>query len=241
MGALSQSDMALWHAWKAATQVVRDRVVAEVGAATGLSEPDFGVLTRVVELGDGTLRQNELAASMGWHRTRLSHHLSRMEQRKLVTRAPADDGVAVTVTAAGRELVAVARPLHADAVRRHLADLIPGEDRAGSRRSWPGSRTAPARSRRARLRACSRPGNLPPVGGARGRLPRVRAGLPRGSRECDTGQCDRAAAELGNGRQLAEPGERDGDRHRGHEVQGRRRFRDVHPREGVSPREESGR
>ena len=130
MSSLSEPDLALWQAWKAATQAVRDGVVAEVGAATGLSEPDFGVLTRVAELGGGTLRQNELGASMGWHRARLSHHVTRMQQRGLVVRARSGDGVSVTITEAGRELVRVARPLHAEAVRRHLVNLVPTTDRA---------------------------------------------------------------------------------------------------------------
>ena len=125
MEALTDREMQLWHAWRQAADTVRARVVADVGAVTGLSDPDFGILTRLAEAGGGTLRQNELAASMGWHRSRLSHQLTRMEQRGLVTRAAVDNGVEVSVTAAGRDAVARARPLHAEAVRRHLIDLVP--------------------------------------------------------------------------------------------------------------------
>ena len=91
-----------------------------------LSDPDFGVLTRVVELGGGRMRQNQLAESMGCHRSRLSHHLSRMEQRGLVTREPADGGVDVIATASGAEAAAAARPVHAAAVRRHLLEPLAG-------------------------------------------------------------------------------------------------------------------
>jgi len=83
------------------------------------------VATRLVELGDGSLRQNELAAAIQWHRSRLSHQLSRMEQRGLVERTPMTNGMTVTITQHGRNAVAVARPLHAAAVRRHLIDQIP--------------------------------------------------------------------------------------------------------------------
>lgn len=125
MDALTDAEQALWHAWKHATETVRARIVADIGTTTGLSDPDFGILTRVAEDGAGTLRQNELAASMGWHRSRLSHQLTRMEQRGLLTRAPADGGVEVTITTAGLTAVAQARPLHAAAVRQHLTNLIP--------------------------------------------------------------------------------------------------------------------
>jgi len=104
---------------------VRARIAEDISAATGLSDPDYGILTRLEDLGGGTLRQNELAASMGWHRSRLSHQLTRMEQRGLVTRAAAGDGVAVSVTAAGRDAAAKARPVHAAAVRRHLTRHVP--------------------------------------------------------------------------------------------------------------------
>jgi DNA-binding MarR family transcriptional regulator len=129
MDSLSDADMDLWHAWKVAADTVRARIVDDVARATGLSDPDFGVLTRVGEEGGGRLRQSELAASMNWHRSRLSHHLTRMEQRGLVVRSPAGAGVDVIITAAGRVAVAGARPVHAAAVRQHLVDLIPDSSR----------------------------------------------------------------------------------------------------------------
>jgi DNA-binding MarR family transcriptional regulator len=118
----------LWHAWKKAADTVRARVAEQLDAATGLSDPDFGILTRLEDLGAGELRQNGLAASMGWHRSRLSHQLSRMEQRGLVARSDVPGGVLVSITQLGRERIAAARPVHARAVRASLTSLIPPED-----------------------------------------------------------------------------------------------------------------
>ncbi|EWM15200.1 MarR family winged helix-turn-helix transcriptional regulator [Kutzneria sp. 744] len=98
---LDADEMALWHAWKSAADTVRARIAEDITAAVGLSDADFAVLTRVAELGGGRLRQNALAESVGWHRSRLSHQLSRMEQRDLLTRHPADGGVEVHLTDAG--------------------------------------------------------------------------------------------------------------------------------------------
>jgi DNA-binding MarR family transcriptional regulator len=133
MGRLTAEETELWTLWKRASDGVRARVVAEISQATGLSDPDFGVLTRVVEIGGGQIRQNKLAASMGYDRTRLSHHLTRMESRGLITRQPAGGGVVISVTDKGRELVKVARPVHAAAVRRHLIDPVDVVNRDGLR------------------------------------------------------------------------------------------------------------
>jgi DNA-binding MarR family transcriptional regulator len=128
---LSKNEASLWGSWKRASELLRARIVEEISAETGLSDPDFGVLTRVVEDGGGAMRQNHLAESMGYHRSRLSHHVTRMEERGLVTRRQSGDGVEVVVTDEGRELVALARPIHAAAVRRYLLDpLTTDEQRA---------------------------------------------------------------------------------------------------------------
>jgi DNA-binding MarR family transcriptional regulator len=132
MPELTDDELELWHAWKQAAEDVRGRVVGEISDATGLSDPDFAVLTRIAEIGRGRLRQNRLAELIGYQRSRLSHHLSRMEERGLVTRdpGPAGHGVDVIITEAGREAVRRARPVHADAVRRFLIDPLPAADRA---------------------------------------------------------------------------------------------------------------
>jgi DNA-binding MarR family transcriptional regulator len=128
--ALDPDELALWHAFKRAGEVVRAAIGDEISRATGLSDADFGVVTRVDDAG-GRMRQNELAASMGWHRSRLSHQLTRMEGRGLVVRTEAGPGVEVALTDEGRRAVARARPVHADAVRRHLLAAVPEERRAG--------------------------------------------------------------------------------------------------------------
>jgi DNA-binding MarR family transcriptional regulator len=124
---LSSGEISLWRAWKRATETVRARVVADIAAQTGLSDPDFGVLTRVIDAG-GRMRQNQLAQSMGFHRSRLSHHLGRMRERGLITTEQASNGVEVIATERGRALAERARPVHAAAVRRYLADPLDGLD-----------------------------------------------------------------------------------------------------------------
>lgn len=123
MNELADGEQALWHAWKLASERIRARVTEDINAAVGLSDADFGVLTRVDDSG-GRMRQNALAESMGWHRSRLSHQLGRMAQRGLLTRGAVDGGVEVRLTDEGAEQIRRARPVHAAAVRRHLLDRL---------------------------------------------------------------------------------------------------------------------
>jgi DNA-binding MarR family transcriptional regulator len=103
----------------------------DIAAATGLSGADYGVLSRLVELGRGSLRQQDLANSMAWQKSRLSHHLSRMQQRALIRREPAKtNSVLVVITALGKRALIAALPVHARAVQAHLISKVPRSERA---------------------------------------------------------------------------------------------------------------
>jgi DNA-binding MarR family transcriptional regulator len=119
---LSADEARRWEAWKRAHDVVQASVGRAIESASGLSVPDFAVLTRLVEIGGGELRQNELAASLGWDRSRLSRQLGRMAARGLLVSREVTDGVGrqISVTDEGRSRVQQARPAHADAVRSAL-------------------------------------------------------------------------------------------------------------------------
>jgi DNA-binding MarR family transcriptional regulator len=122
---LSENEIKTWHAFKQAGEIVFGLVVRDVAATTGLSAGDFGVLSRLIDLGDGTLRQIDLARSMRWDKARLSHHLTRMQKRGLIERQPASaKEVFVKITSRGKAVLGDARPAHAASVRRHLLDRL---------------------------------------------------------------------------------------------------------------------
>ncbi|MFJ6651885.1 MarR family winged helix-turn-helix transcriptional regulator [Microbacterium sp. NPDC091313] len=126
---LNDIEMQRWVAWKRASEAVSAAVVAAITAATGLSSADFSVLTRVVELGRGSIRQQALSDDLGWERSRLSRQLTRMQERGLVRRDGDSTVRRITATTRGRQLTAVARDAHAHAVRRALLDVA-GSDAA---------------------------------------------------------------------------------------------------------------
>lgn len=127
---LNEEEMRIWHMWKGSFQSIFGRVIKEMSEHTGLSEGDYGVLDRLVLLGNGSLRQQELADSMDWDKSRLSHHLTRMEKRGLVMRKPLDTdrGVQVIITSAGQSALDDARPIVAKAIREHFLDQLTDQD-----------------------------------------------------------------------------------------------------------------
>jgi DNA-binding MarR family transcriptional regulator len=130
MNELNEVEMRIWNMWKGSFKQIFGRVVKEMSEYTGLSEGDFGVLDRLVQFGNGKLRQQELAESMGWDKSRLSHHLTRMEKRGLVLRKPLDTdrGVQVIITSAGKSALDDALPIVSKAIRKHFLDLLTDQD-----------------------------------------------------------------------------------------------------------------
>ncbi|WP_094095713.1 MarR family winged helix-turn-helix transcriptional regulator [Paenibacillus physcomitrellae] len=127
---LTEEEMNIWYMWKGSFKNIFDRVIKDLSEHTGLSEGDFGILDRLDLLGGGKLRQQELADSMEWTKSRLSHHLTRMEQRGLVLRKPLDSdrGVQVIISHAGQSALEDARPVAAKAIREHFLNRLTDQD-----------------------------------------------------------------------------------------------------------------
>ena len=122
---LSPQELRVWHAFKLMGEDVMERVGRDIAQATGLSGPDFGVLSRLAGHGNGEMRQQTLAESMGWDKSRLSHHLTRMQTKQLIVRHEADKRVVlVAITKQGRSKLDAARPVHAESVRRNLLSRL---------------------------------------------------------------------------------------------------------------------
>jgi DNA-binding MarR family transcriptional regulator len=122
---LSPQELRIWHAFKLMGEDVMERVGRDITQATGLSGPDFGVLSRLAALGKGEMRQQALSESLGWDKSRLSHHLTRMQRRLLIERREADPRVVLVVlTKQGRAKLEAARPVHAESVRRNLLSRL---------------------------------------------------------------------------------------------------------------------
>ncbi len=97
-------------------------------ADSGMSLPDYDVLTALSVADGGRMQITVLAAQIGWERSRVSHHVRRMTARGLVAcgLSAADRRVTeVSLTDQGRQALAAAAPGHVDLVRRLFFDGLP--------------------------------------------------------------------------------------------------------------------
>lgn len=118
----------LWATWRRVQENLRTAVSDDVVSATGYSDAEIAILVGLDGFG-GTVRQNRLAAHLGWEKSRLSHQLSRMAAGRMLRTRAVDGGREVDILAAGRRAVEVLRPLVEEAVRRHFSDPLSSAER----------------------------------------------------------------------------------------------------------------
>ncbi len=111
-----------WATWDAFHDVWRrlDRALDHaVQEGAGISIPEFEILIGLQRAPDRRLRVRDVAAGIGWEKSRVSHQVTRMVGRGLVERAdcPTDGrGSWVTMTTEGRRAVLAG-------IRAHTAAL----------------------------------------------------------------------------------------------------------------------
>ncbi|MEU4678423.1 MarR family winged helix-turn-helix transcriptional regulator [Micromonospora sp. NPDC023737] len=127
---LTPDEERAWRAFLRVMVAVRSGTARDL-AAIGLSEPDYEVLSTLSEQSDHISTLGEQADKMGWSRSRLSRHATRMEARGLLRREPdpADGrGCLLVLTAHGLETLDNAAPAHVESVRHHFIDRLAPED-----------------------------------------------------------------------------------------------------------------
>ena len=120
-----------WRAWLAMGSRLPAALNRQLQRDSDLSLQDFDVLVQLTDVEDGRVRVSALAAALGWERSRLSHHVTRMERRGLVAREECGDdgrGAFVVLTPEGRAAIEAAAPGHVRTVRSLVFDaLTPAE------------------------------------------------------------------------------------------------------------------
>jgi DNA-binding MarR family transcriptional regulator len=128
-GRLTARELAIWRSLLDTTGELR-RVLGAQLQESGLSPGDYQVLLALREAEGTRLRSSELATTIDWERSRLSHHLGRMERRGLIRRedCPTDSrGAEVSLTESGTEAFRRASAPHLRAVRQHFVDALTPE------------------------------------------------------------------------------------------------------------------
>jgi DNA-binding MarR family transcriptional regulator len=117
----------LWRRWLRLNALLPGALHRELQADAGLSLPDFDVLVQLTDSPEGRVRVSDLARGLLWERSRVSHHITRMERRGLVRREECRDdgrGAWVVLTEQGRAAIEQAAPAHVATVRRLVFDAL---------------------------------------------------------------------------------------------------------------------
>ncbi|MFI7588695.1 MarR family winged helix-turn-helix transcriptional regulator [Spongisporangium articulatum] len=157
---LDATQLGAYFALIEASSLLRHAVEQQLQEVGDLSYVQFQLLATLGDAPDGSRRMTDLADGVVYSRSGLTYQAQVLEKRGLVTRAPsADDerSVTVTVTAAGREVLAAVFPGHIAVLQdllfaplsradvETLAEIL-GRARDHMRRTPP--RSAAARGRR---------------------------------------------------------------------------------------------
>lgn len=127
----NEAEWAVWRSIDAMHRMLVRSVESRLQSDANISGPEFEVLISLLEAREGSLRNGDLAVVLDWERSRVSHQVSRMIARGLVTRRVcATDlrGTWVTITEEGTAAVRAAMPERLAVMRELLFDnLSPSE------------------------------------------------------------------------------------------------------------------
>lgn len=126
---LTPAEQRAWRAHLAAHKLLAHRLDREL-QETGLSLNDYEILVNLSESPGRRMRMSDLADATIQSRSRLSHQISRMESKGLVTRKTCDDdrrGTYAVLTEHGWETMLKVAPMHVASVRYHFIDRLSPE------------------------------------------------------------------------------------------------------------------
>jgi DNA-binding MarR family transcriptional regulator len=123
----TSAELRTWRDFIETVDLLSGRLARRLQSESALSPGDYQVLLALSEADGRRMRSSELAATIDWERSRLSHHLGRMERRGLIGRDTCTDdgrGAEVTLTGEGADCFRRATIPHLRAVRELFIDAL---------------------------------------------------------------------------------------------------------------------
>jgi DNA-binding MarR family transcriptional regulator len=124
-------ELAIWRAFVETSEEIRQAMAAGLQATSGISPGDYAVLLALSEADEHRLRSSALAECIGWERSRLSHHLGRMESRGLICRKKSDNdsrGAVVELADEGARIFRASSAPHLRLIRQLFIEALRPED-----------------------------------------------------------------------------------------------------------------
>lgn len=128
----SPEERALWRTFGLMRRQLDLALERRLQADADISTADYEILHSLLEEPTKRLRAGQLADIIGWEKSRVSHQITRMEQRGLVVREEcgADArGVWVVLTQSGHDVTVTAAADRTDAIRSAFFDLLTDQEK----------------------------------------------------------------------------------------------------------------
>ncbi|KAA9156668.1 winged helix-turn-helix transcriptional regulator [Amycolatopsis acidicola] len=135
---LSAEEWEFWDAWMRAQRLLTRELDRSLQDHCGISKAEFSVLVTLSRAPGHEMRVGELTESLDWEKSRVSHMLTRMENRGFVARTEfgaTGRRTAVGLTTKGSRAARSAIRHHAGNIRRYVLDPITPEQTA-TIRAW---------------------------------------------------------------------------------------------------------
>jgi DNA-binding MarR family transcriptional regulator len=124
---LDPDEKAAWDGFIRMQETLLGRLARHVQADSGLSASDYTVLVNLTDAEGGRMRLLELARTVHWEKSRMSHQVTRMVKRGLVAKEECPDdgrGAFIVVTPDGYRAIEEAAPQHVEHVRRLFIEAL---------------------------------------------------------------------------------------------------------------------
>ncbi len=116
-----------WRAFHKLRGQLLPHLAKNITENTGLTPSEFFLLITLIDSPKATLHSYEIAEKLDWEKSRVSHQITRMEERDLVMRSvcPSDArSCLVELTPSGRKYLKKALPNHFEDVKHCFGDLL---------------------------------------------------------------------------------------------------------------------
>lgn len=128
----------LWDTWMHAQRLLTRELDRVLQRDHGISKAEFSVLVTLWRTPGREMRVSDLVDSLAWEKSRVSHQLTRMENRGLVEQTESGASgrrTRIGLTAQGHRVAQSAILGHAGNIRRYFLDLLSPEQ-AEAIRAW---------------------------------------------------------------------------------------------------------
>ena len=135
---LEPGEWEFWDTWMRAQRLLTRELERGLQRDCGISKAEFSLLVTLWQAAGREMRVGELSESLDWDKSRVSHQLTRMENRGFVKRTQyGADGrrAGIGLTAEGRRAAQSAILVHAGNIRRYFLDSLTPEQ-AAVIRAW---------------------------------------------------------------------------------------------------------